>query len=276
MVHPIVRSTLPRLPTGLAFACTRVLASIPPRLRLKERDREALASARPFRFGRGRRAWSWGQGPLVILVHGWGGRGAQLAPLARQLADQGFEAVVFDVAAHGDSPGRHAGFDDFIADLAALTRALGRPVHAYVGHSAGGLCLMAARAIAGLRAPHYVCLAAPRAPYVPIDILRRELDPPETLLARFRRYYAAQFQAGWDELDRGQAYVPTAAERLLLVYDHDDTQVPHADGDLIRARWPAARLVKTRGLGHHKLLWDARVMAEVAAFIDPRAQAQAA
>lgn len=267
MILNIVRSTLPLMPTAPAFALTRLLASIPPRPPLKERDRDALAQARPLQFGRGKRAWSWGSGPLVVFVHGWGGRGVQLAPLARHVAAQGFEAVVFDVTAHGASSGWRAGFADFVADLGALVQRLDKPVHAYVGHSAGGLAMMAARALKGFRAPHYICLCAPRGPYVPIDMIRRLLGVPEPVLQRCRRYYAGQFAASWEELDRGRVFAEAPQGRLLLVYDEDDDQVQHTDGDRIRSLWPAAQLLKTRGLGHHKVLWDRGVMQEVAGFL---------
>src|SRR6185295_15857353 len=59
-----------------------------PRHRAPEREREALASARPFRVRMGRRqlqAWRWGRGPVVLLLHGWGGRGGQLSAFVEPL-----------------------------------------------------------------------------------------------------------------------------------------------------------------------------------------------
>ena len=41
-------------------------------------------------------AWSWGEGPTVLLVHGWEGRGSQMAAFAAPLAEAGFRAVAFD------------------------------------------------------------------------------------------------------------------------------------------------------------------------------------
>src|SRR5687767_6768036 len=45
----------------------------------------------------------WGSGPVVYLVHGWGGRGSQLAPYVEPLTATGHRVVLFDAPAHGDS-----------------------------------------------------------------------------------------------------------------------------------------------------------------------------
>ena len=59
------------------------------------------------------RAWIWGEGPAILLVHGWGGRGAQLAAFVPPLVAAGHTVVAFDGPAHGDSPGRRATLLDF-------------------------------------------------------------------------------------------------------------------------------------------------------------------
>ena len=49
--------------------------------------------------------WSWGQGPAVLLVHGWEGRAAQWVPMAERLVRSGHRAVMLDLPAHGSSEG---------------------------------------------------------------------------------------------------------------------------------------------------------------------------
>lgn len=269
MLTTLVRSVLPALPTAVGFRLTRLLAGVPPSLSLKERDREALASGERIEFGRRTRkvAWSWGEGPLVVLVHGWGARVTQVATLARHLAEAGCEAVAFDVTAHGESEGWRVSFRDFIADVAEMAEAVDRSVHACVGHSAGGLGMMAARRARGLRAERYVCLCAPLYPYVPIRAIRRRLNAPEAVLDRCREHYGRQFGASWEELKSGSAFAPSDGAELLLVYDESDEVVDHRDGDRIRELWPSASLLKTEGLGHREVLWTPEVMDEVARFV---------
>src|SRR5262245_63019570 len=65
----------------LAARLAERLLLAPPRARRRTTELALLASARarPMRVG-GRRieTWMWGRGPRVLLVHGWGGRGAEL------------------------------------------------------------------------------------------------------------------------------------------------------------------------------------------------------
>ena len=51
----------------------------------------------------------WGEGPVVYLVHGWAGRGSQLAGFVEPLTAAGFRAVLFGAPAHGSSETGPAG-----------------------------------------------------------------------------------------------------------------------------------------------------------------------
>ena len=154
MLATSARILLKLLPESLAFRLTVLLASISPAPPLKARDKTALAAAEELRWGAGgrKRAWCWGDGPPVVLVHGWGGRATQMAPLAQHLASMGFAAWALDVHAHGQSAGLRIGFDRFIADIAEFCAQLPQPPRALIGHSAGGMTMMAARELRGLHA----------------------------------------------------------------------------------------------------------------------------
>lgn len=275
MLVQIVRLLLPLLPQRLAFVLTRTLASIPSNAPLKAHDRKVLDVARRIEFGSDRRkvAWIWGQGPTVVFVHGWGGGAGQMVGLAESAANDGFQSVVFDVQAHGESSGRSVSFRHFIDDLAELSDFLAVPIHAYVGHSAGALCMMAARELRGLRAARYVCLCAPRAPYVPVREITQRLNPRDDVLRRCEAYYASQFERSWQELDHGCAFRDTGHGRLLLIYDLDDARVDNNDDTIVRTVWPSAQVVKTRGLGHQKVLWDAHVSRDVLEFLQDENEA---
>lgn len=77
-------------------------------------------------------------GPVVVMLHGWGSSSALMRPLADRLAP-GARIVSIDFPGHGQSPPPHAAWD--IPSHAALVRHLigdsGRPV-ILVGHSNGG------------------------------------------------------------------------------------------------------------------------------------------
>src|SRR5262249_43937268 len=132
-------------PPAAAWAADRLFMT-PPRLEAPLEERLALAKARRFHvpFKRGDlTAWFWAgepagpARPAVLLVHGWGGRTGQLAPIAEHLGREGFAAVGFDAPAHGESRGRVTNLVEFADAIDAVAGAFG-PVAGTVAHSMGG------------------------------------------------------------------------------------------------------------------------------------------
>lgn len=236
-----------------------------PRMPLREEDAALLARMETFTFGgeRARQAWSIGSGPLVVLVHGWGGIGAQMAPLAAALAAAGFRCVLFDALGHGQSADGKIGFDTFGDDTAQLCALLGEVPHALIGHSAGALGMMAARYRHGLSAAHYVCLAMPIFPYVPLETLKTKFGFADQQLQALQPILAAQFSRTWAELQAGIVFAEDPQGQLTLIYDRADSRVRHGDADRIAALWPGAKIIKTDNLGHNRILRSPEVIAAI-------------
>jgi hypothetical protein len=231
------------------------------------REREALATARPMDVasgGRRLRAWVWGDGPAILLVHGWGGRGAQLAPFAPPLVAAGFAAVALDGPAHGGSEGRRATLLDFRDAVRSAAVRFG-PLRGVIAHSLGA----AATALAmrdGLTVGRAVFVGPPADPMRYLRRFLAMLGAPATLAPLVE----ARLSAGAG-LGPRDVHVPTAARAmatpLLVVHDRTDREVPWEDGLAIAAAWPGARLWTTEGLGHRKLLRDPDVVARAVAFV---------
>jgi len=209
-----------------------------------------------------------------VLVHGWNGSAAQMAPLAQDLAQAGSRAVVLEVTGHGEAPGDRTGWRRFIDDLADLLRALPAAPDVLIGHSAGALTMMAARHIHGLRAPRCVAISAPTHPHPAETGVRQRLQPPPAVLAHYLAHIARDFDCTWDGLAAGRAW-RAAGESLLLIHDEDDRMVPVADADRIR-QWRAdAQLVRTRQRGHLRILTAPETLETVRAFALAREPAPA-
>ena len=69
-------------------------------------------------------AWSWGTGPAVLLAHGWGGSAADMVPLAEELQQAGYRAVLFDFPAHGRSAGKRTNMVEWLRVMRAVAAAL--------------------------------------------------------------------------------------------------------------------------------------------------------
>src|SRR5437016_5869213 len=114
---------LPLVRTGNRALAARLagwLFTTPSRPRRPALEVELLATARarPMQVGARRiETWMWGTGPNVLLVHGWGGRGAQLGALVGPLVARGFSVVTFDAPGHGAS-------DEGMVTIPEITRAI--------------------------------------------------------------------------------------------------------------------------------------------------------
>ena len=251
---PLLSVVTRLLPTSVATWITITLSNQSIRPPLKPEERAALDEGRQIKLDslRGTAAWEWGTGPLVLLVHGLGGHSGQMATLGKAVAAAGFRAVAFDVGGHGRSPGRSTSWSSFGRHLEHATKALQQPVWAAIGHSAGALCMMAARGPLQWAAERYVCIAAPSFPYPPVEAVRNRVAPPPAVLARYREYLAAQLSCDWQELEAGHAF-QGADGRLLIIHDRSDRYVDHTQADRI-SRVCKCEVIKLEGFGHTRVL----------------------
>lgn len=246
------------------------LFTSPRRFPRPMRERALLASGRRFEVEVALRAprwagqtcriaaWRWGQGPAVLLVHGWEGRGAQLGAFVEPLVASGLSVVAFDAPGHGDSPGHRAYVTD-LADAVIDVAAASGPVHATIAHSFGAAAVLLAYARGGLDAPHNVMIA----PNVLLDDTVRRfaraigLDEPDRL--GFEQHLAASTGLSLEALGPERLAAARDAD-LLVVHDRGDREVPLANAEALAAAWPGARLHATGGLGHHRILRDPDVL----------------
>jgi pimeloyl-ACP methyl ester carboxylesterase len=251
----LIQCAIRSLPIASAVHLTRSIAAKTKPAPVSDEEQAIMAGATRIGFGPNgtSSAWSWGAGPPVILVHGWGGRASQMAPLAASLAEQGFRAIALDVTGHSTSKLRKTKWDYFIRDIAELSRSVGGEIYAYVGHSAGGLTTMAAHSLKGIPAERFVCTCSPSHPFPEIVGIKRRLVPPPAVINRCKKFIAEQFETNWDMLETASAYAG-ADDDLLLCYDENDRYVSHEEGDKIHQICLGSQLVKTTGFGHMRLL----------------------
>lgn len=264
---------LSRILPALAARVAERLFLTPPRHPAPEREREILVRARPGSIhvaGRRIATWTWGAGPRVLLVHGWGGRGGQLGAFVGPLLARGFSVTTFDAPAHGLSEGRVATIPEMAAALRGLVNDVG-PVRAIVAHSGGAAVSAWAvrQALLGgfVELPAAIALVAPAADFR--GYLGRFMDACG-LSARARERLDRRLEARVGvppeafDLVRLAGDLPMAA---LVVHDRDDAEVPWIEGAAIAEAWSEAELVTTHRLGHRRILRDGAVIARVTSFL---------
>jgi pimeloyl-ACP methyl ester carboxylesterase len=251
---------------GLAARAAERLFITPPRQPAPAAERDALAGAERFEVnasGERLACFRLGDGPAVLLLHGWGGRSAQLAPIARALQARGCAAVLVDLPAHGGSTGRTASAIQFAAAAAAVADRVG--ARAAVGHSMGAAALALALQ-EGLRLDAAVLVGPPRTPGVFFARFAEALALPEDVRQGAHARLTRRFGIAPEDLDVVRA-APGLATPALVFHDRRDAEVPFGDGEAIAAAWPGAQLVATDGLGHRRILRKPEIAAAAAEFV---------
>ncbi len=210
----------------------------------------------------------WGEGPVVYLVHGWGGRRTDLDALVAPLVAAGHSVVSFDAPSHGDSGAGPSGRDqgtllELAEALTAVVAAQG-PAHAVVGHSLGAMATI--MAVADGLDPGRLALVAPATNMEQYTHgFARRLGFGERtrvrLVRRIERRLATPISCFTASAQLDRIAVPPP---LLLVHDRGDVETPWSGSAALADRWPGASLVSTSGLGHRRVLRDPATIAALA------------
>ena len=209
--------------------------------------------------------YCWGDGPVVLFVHGWSGRGTHVAAFIRPLQQAGYRVIAVDAPGHGETPGKRTNILECARVLQAVVKQYG-PVHGVITHSFGGMVLAYAMA-QGLQAGRVVCIAAPARVEFLVERFASIMTMPDAVIANLKARLEQRFDANIWEMLATDANAARLDAPALVIHDKDDSSVPWQQGRLIADAWPGAQFVMTQGLGHTRILRDPAVIERVSGFI---------
>ncbi|SDU88614.1 alpha/beta hydrolase [Pseudomonas mucidolens] len=248
-------------PQTIASKMRRVFMTprdLPPR----DWELPLLAQSERITLRFGLSALRWGQGPTVLMMHGWEGRPTQFASLITALVDAGYSVIALEGPAHGRSPGHEAHVLLFARAMLEAAAEL-PPLHAVVGHSMGGASAMLAVQL-GLRANALVSISAPSRF---LDVLRGfagMVGLPARARAAFIQQVEHAFGMPLKRLDVAHYQLNLPG---LIVHAADDDVVPVKASQAIHEAWFDSRLLRLEQGGHQKVLADPRVIESVLALV---------
>lgn len=211
--------------------------------------------------------YEWGDAnaqPHVLLAHGWSSFALRFRPWLAPLRAAGYAVVGFDQVGHGFSSGQRSTLPQFVRNLRAVGCRYGRAA-AVIGHSMGG----GAAAIAlteGLLAERAVLIAPAADLRAALDRFGRFVRLPVRLCDRVSNVLEAETQIRFASLLM-HPQVVRLSQPALIIHDLEDADVPWEEGERYVRYWPGARLLSTDGLGHHRILGDADVIAAALRFL---------
>jgi pimeloyl-ACP methyl ester carboxylesterase len=210
-------------------------------------------------------AWAWGEGPTVLLVHGWNGRATQLGGFVGPLVSRGYRVVAFDALGHGQSPGGRLSLPELAACIRQVADELGE-VYGIVAHSLGGAATTLALS-QGLQVERAVLISPPADPRRFLEAFSATLGITDAVRARLQQRIERRLAMSMQDM-----LVHVIARSMhtpaLIVHDRDDKEVPVEVGRSIAEAWPGAELVITEGLGHQRILRADAVIDVATHFID--------
>ncbi len=227
-------------------------------------EREILDGATPSEVA-GMRVWSWGEGPTVLLVHGWNGRATQLGGFVEPLVERGYRVVAFDAIGHGQSPGKFLSLPELATCIQLVADELGE-VYGVIAHSLGGAATTFALS-RGLRVQRAVFISPPSDPRVFLSMVSSALGASDEVRARVKKRVERRLGTMLEDM-RAETLARSMSTPLLVIHDENDKEVPVRVGRRIANAWPGAELVITEGLGHQRILRAEPVVNRAVGFID--------
>lgn len=249
-------------PEATARRAARLFCTPMPGGRARARDADDGGALRSDIEVNGRRVavYQWGDvqaQPRVLLAHGWSSYVLRMLPWVHALREAGFAVVGFDQPGHGRSDEGRCTLACFARTLHAVADRFG-PLEGIVAHSMGGTAAMVALAD-GAVARRAVLIAPAADPDAATSRFAQKTGLVSGIVPRILHCLEAQTGVGAREL-AAHVRLPALGMPGLIIHDVADPEVPWEEGESCARHWPAARLLSTTGLGHHRIVNDAATL----------------
>jgi len=210
---------------------------------------------------------TWGDGPAVLLMHGWGGARAQMTGFVDPLLFAGYRVVAYDQPAHGESDGKMTNLLEIAPTMDLIAKQEG-PFQAIIAHSFG--TLITSYALVKRNFP-------PPARLVYFGAFNQLMDSlprfqvlaglPDEIIEGLRSMIYENFGRDVLESITNESLTPQINIPALMFHDAADNVTPIDDSRAIARVWKSARLIETEGLSHRGALQSKTIHEQVIQFL---------
>lgn len=244
----------------------------PTRFKTPTREKKVLDSAKINKHQIGNNeivTFNWGQEnanqPLILLAHGWSGRGTQMGPFVQPLLDAGYRILSFDAPAHGKSSGERTNIYEVADVIVQLQKHYGN-IDAAITHSFGGPCIAVALQ-RGFTTNRIVSISPPATARGLAEKFNHALQVPRKAAEKMTQLIEKEYgQDIWEEISMVNT-IKGISIPGLVIHDNNDNDIPWQEGEAVAQAWDNAQFIKTSGLGHRRILRDPSVIKQSVAFI---------
>ncbi len=264
-------SNLERISPHLAMRAAAYVFSKPLKFKVPDKEKQALKGCKQKtkqieRIDTRIATFTWeNSGEKVLLAHGWSGRGMQLYYIAESLHKEGFHVVTYDAPAHGKSEGKRTNMLQMVETISHLDKAE-NGFDYFIGHSFGAMAIFNYCKTNMNRAKKIVTIGAADNMHTIFTDFITSIGLSKKTLEQMIAYFEKKYNVIVDDFSPYVAvqkiHVPT-----LLIHDEEDYDVSVNCADTIAKYHPNAKVIKTKGLGHRRILRNNGVMQDIKSFI---------
>lgn len=219
------------------------------------------------------KGYEWGQGPVIVCIHGWAGRGSQFRKFVNPLIESGFQVVAFDGPAHGRSDGRSTDPLEFELALQEIEKIF-TPIAGYITHSFGGTALLFSF-FRGMHPKPTVFIGVPAIGEDVVSTYVARIHASRKFISYFEKYVEKKYGNSFYEISAFHTASSMKTTPALVIQDADDKDVPRIHGEKLMEALPNANLLMTRGLGHSRVLRDNHVVEKTVEFFKKNVKKEA-
>lgn len=211
------------------------------------------------------KVYEWGESKkAVLLIHGWAGRATQVAHLAEPLIAAGYKVYSFDAPAHGKSNGRHTHFLEFSEIILELNKQFPE-IESIIGHSMGGsACIHAITQ--GFNPKKCIIIGAPANIDWVLKTFCEQINVSKKVVKIIKDHLERKFAQKFEELSLS-SMVKNITTPGLILHCEDDVDAPVAGAHHIHKNWENSTLVRTKNLGHRRILKNKEVAQTIIDFL---------
>jgi len=174
------------------------------------------------------RCWKWGQGPGILFVHGWNGRGVNFAYFFKSVIDAGYSVITYDAPAHGESEGQVTNYFELSDTVRSfLNPSRGFNIQGIIAYSIGGSATINCISKDNPSVDTVLIAPALKLKELLFNAFHYHGVPEvvyRNLVADMERYY------GYDvHQDNPDVLVKSISSKMLIVHDKDDRTIPYTD-----------------------------------------------
>ena len=210
-------------------------------------------------------AFAWGEGPIVLLVHGWRLAGISLRHFVKPLVDAGYRIICFDAPGYGRTDGKYPNLFEFAGAVQAIAKHQG-PLYAVVAHSLGAASVTYSLK-KELTINRMVFLSPLCWLYNSVTQFFNVMKVDQKIQEEFVDIFEEKFGQDVWEVTSCDKILKTFDIPLLVFHDPDDSEVSYEHGVAIAKAGLNTELLQIRDVGHQGILNDDHVVVETVRFI---------